>query len=527
MVNNSDNNGNTGLKGRFRDRLRLIRISRYKRIKGIKQKELDNKRFVEDKIKEIRKVIWKDNNSYRKDHTIKLKGVKKKQLVVGDKNREVIVNNDLVKKGIVNDNCKVKEDNIANLSYDTYLQEVRDNIKKTRDDRDYAKRYGVDNKRVNKRSYRTRGIKKNLNDVTNKNKNDLFIDELKVKIIKRIRGDFYKRICELDVLESELYFLEDDNNKEMELDKIKELKKQINDIVDKINNIIIEYNIYVENYVFENIIDINDGLLVDDIIKFRDIVSSDDNRRLVNDYKLLAEFQDLYSRLDYISGVANNLVSKNSDKIDKYNVRDKKYDHIKKELVLKENILDECDIEIDRQNKYFQELIGKVNKIDSRNYTTYKFVGINNLVSQSLRYVGLLMISPLAGLIPSIAINTLATRKILSNIYKNMHIEKINKIEYMATDYETGINNKLNDIDYTYDIIDDTINMIRNLKDDFMKFYNPSIKGYSDTLRKLDRIYDSINNNRYKMDIIKNNLIGSKKINSDKLVKVKELNNGN
>ena len=55
---------------------------------------------------------------------------------------------------------------------------------------------------------------------------------------------------------------------ELDLEKVKVLKKEINDIIGKINNIIREYNIYNNNYGLENVVDLNDGMLVDDIINF-------------------------------------------------------------------------------------------------------------------------------------------------------------------------------------------------------------------------------------------------------------------
>ena len=156
-------------------------------------------------------------------------------------------------------------------------------------------------------------------------------------------------------------------------------------------------------------------------------------------------------------------------------------------------------------------------------YTIYKFQGISQLIEQSFKYISLLFVSPLAGLIPSIAINTLATRKMIKNIYNNMHLEKIDKVKYETFNYEREINNKLTDLDYTYALIDD--NIIDNLKSDFMLQYDSNLPGYEDTLKKINNIRDKVRGNRYKMDVIKNNLITSKKINEDKMIKVRKLNN--
>ena len=187
-------------------------------------------------------------------------------------------------------------------------------------------------------------------------------------------------------------------------------------------------------------------------------------------------------------------------------------------------MLKKCEYQIKKQNKYLDSLMNKVSNIEKIDYTTYKFRGINELVFNSVKYVSLLMVSPLVGVIPSIAINTLATRKLLKNIYKNIEVEKIEKVKYEAFNYEFEIRNKLNDLNFTYDMVDDTIKMIDNLKGDLLKEFG-GINGINVTLGKLDDIRDKVVGNRYKMDIIRKKLVHSRKINDDKLIKIKKLNN--
>ena len=60
-----------------------------------------------------------------------------------------------------------------------------------------------------------------------------------------------------------------------------------------------------------------------------------------------------------------------------------------------------------------------------------------------------------------------------------------------------------------------------------MKQYNSEIPGYKDTLNKINNIEKITYRNLNKINIIEKKLIISKKINEDKLAKVKSLNERN
>ena len=54
--------------------------------------------------------------------------------------------------------------------------------------------------------------------------------------------------------------------------------------------------------------------------------------------------------------------------------------------------------------------------------------GLNNLLSISLKYIGLLSLTPLRGILPGIAAKTYATRKLVGSMYHSLHYEKQEKI---------------------------------------------------------------------------------------------------
>ena len=104
-----------------------------------------------------------------------------------------------------------------------------------------------------------------------------------------------------------------------------------------------------------------------------------------------------------------------------------------------------------------------------------------------------------------------------------MHVEQVKKIEYSAKNYDREIISKISDIEFTYELINDTLYTIKNIKEDFLLMYNSNIPGYQDTLKKLDKIEEKIINNKYKMDTIKNNLNKTRKLNENKIKKLEKL----
>jgi hypothetical protein len=493
-INNDNSSSNNGLLGKFRERLRLIRINRYRKMKI-------SKGIIEDKDnseKQGNKVKDKDGENFSDSIRVRIRLAEARKIVVDKK--------------IVRTSREKICDRVIKGSNDLFIAGVVKRIRATSKDRDYGKRYGIGNDNV----------KRSENE---KDTRDRVKEELKVKIIGKIRDNLEKIEAEVLVLESELYFVRDSSDKELELERVNELKREIDDIIGKINVLIEEYNIYRNDYELDDFIYLDDFSLIDDIINYKNVIDSyRDKSDLVKDYKLLYEYIYLYERLDRVKSLGNEIVEENQEKIDRIEIRDKKYDVIKSNLIGIEDIEEKVNVEIRRQNEYFKKLMRDIDKIDSKRYTEYKLKGLGSLIGQSIKYVGLMIVSPLKGVIPSIAISTLVTRSMIRNIRKNMKLEKIDKVYYEAVDFDRDISNKLNDVDYTYYLIDDTMEMVSGLKSDFMEQYNSNIPGYDETLRKIDTMMGEIKKNRYKMDVIKQNLKVSKKINADKMVKVRKLN---
>lgn len=402
-----------------------------------------------------------------------------------------------------------KEDKVNTNDLEDKVKHIKSN--KTKVNRSKSRKFISDNK-------------DKINTIDDVKKQDL-LNEMGTDIINKLKESFEDKLDELEVLHSELYLLSTYQDSQLELKKVEEVKKKINIIIDRINEIIEQYNLYKRNYYIDNVIGIDDSIIVDDIINYRYLLDSfNDEKKFVKEYKALEEFKSLYNNLVEIKEETETLQKENEEKIEEYGIRDKKYDDIKLKMLKDIDINKDLEYEIDKQNKYFNELMSKISVITKEEYMTRHLKGVGNLIGQSLKYMGLMLLFPLTGMLPGIAMQTLATKKMVGNAYRKLHLEEEKHVRYDAINYDSELNHHIVSISYTEDLLDDTLKDVKRLKEDFISIYNSNIPGYEDTLKNIEKIENKLLHNQNKVSIIKNNLRKSKKLNEDKMIKVRELN---
>ena len=95
------------------------------------------------------------------------------------------------------------------------------------------------------------------------------LKELGSEIIDKIKEQLENYLDEVDVLASELFLIRDKQENEVELAKVLELKKRINELIKKLNAVIEQYNLYKRNNYIDGVIGIEDSSIVDDMIEDR------------------------------------------------------------------------------------------------------------------------------------------------------------------------------------------------------------------------------------------------------------------
>ena len=174
-----------------------------------------------------------------------------------------------------------------------------------------------------------------------------------------------------------------------------------------------------------------------------------------------------------------------------------------------------------------REIDENVNKINSYEHVDLHLKGFNELFRNSFKYFGLLMVSPLKGIIPSIATETLITGNLIKNLYKNLEWEENRKKVYEAMDYSSIISNAISDLDGTSRIVDSTLDDIVRLKmkyNDNFKKYQGDFLEYRETMHKINDMENKILGNKIKIEMMKKRALDQKRANDKKLMLVKKLN---
>ena len=353
------------------------------------------------------------------------------------------------------------------------------------------------------------------------------IEELKKDILIGIRKNFIDEINKLEVLNSELYVLSKFDMDSSLLQECNDYLKKVKQLLDKLNKLNKQYNIYKENYYFENILDMDDKNLLDKILLFGELCNLEDRRNLVKDYKVLDTYKYLYSILEEVKEQCALLEEKSEEKIKELedaNIDFKKYQN---DIFNKENIVSRCEFIYSKQEELLKEISSKVGNISSYESVRYNLSGFGSLLLNGIKLIGLFALSPFKGLFPSISLQTSLTKKTVSNLRKSIASSKRTEIVYTADDYIDKLNYSINEMDDMYKYISSTISDIDSLRDEYIsKFslYKEQLPNYNYYLKKINTLRKVMVNNQAKIVFLNKKMKENKKVNEKTLIRVKKLN---
>ena len=353
------------------------------------------------------------------------------------------------------------------------------------------------------------------------------IEELKKDILIGIRKNFIDEINKLEVLNSELYVLSKFDMDSSLLQECNDYLKKVKQLLDKLNKLNKQYNIYKENYYFENILDMDDKNLLDKILLFGELCNLEDRRNLVKDYKVLDIYKYLYSKLEEVKEQCALLEEKSEEKIKELedaNIDFKKYQN---DIFNKENIVSRCEFIYSKQEELLKEISSKVGNISSYESVRYNLSGFGSLLLNGIKLIGLFALSPFKGLFPSISLQTSLTKKTVSNLRKSIASTKKTEIVYTADDYIDKLNYSINEMDDMYKYISSTISDIDSLRDEYIsKFslYKEQLPNYNYYLKKINTLRKVMVNNQAKIVFLNKKIKENKKVNEKTLIRVKKLN---
>lgn len=351
--------------------------------------------------------------------------------------------------------------------------------------------------------------------------------ELEKKIINLIKKDLTKVVNELEILESELYILNEVNNDERTLDVCRKNIAEVKKILSKIEKLKQKYDYLKDSYEFEYLLEIDNNELVDNIIELKNKFDSNEIRATVDDYKLLEVYKYLYLEVDKIHDNAYKIEEEKKRKEDELKARDIDFNELKQKVYGVNKINDSYMFFVEQQNQFLKDLSDKIDKIDSHESVNYRLKGFGKYLFNSFKYLGLLAINPFKGIIPSIATQTIITRNAVNNMRNNLKWEENRKTIYEAIDYSSSLNVAIDDLDLTSNMIDDTLDNLIKMKIEYNnKFekYQGDFLEYREVINKINSIQDMMISNKIKIEIMKNKTKEFKKENENKMILVRKLN---
>lgn len=358
--------------------------------------------------------------------------------------------------------------------------------------------------------------------------NKIDSNDLEEKIFLKFKKELEKIKNECEIIESEEYLItkyEDDYDLYI---KAKEINKKISNLLERLERIGKNYKLIKEHNLIEEPLLLDNSILIDDIIAYKEKITDGKLKNIPNRIKLLSEYKFLYEKLDKLSEKTSEIKEISDDRVKELAKRNEKYRNAKNKIVNLKEIDDCCNLIIEKNNKYLEELSKKVSNIDVKTYAEKKLKGMDGFLLTSLRYIGLLTLTPLRGLLPSIGAKTAATRKLLHSMLDNMHYETAKKAVYSVSNYEQEINNKIYDVNSVEDNIELALQDVSRLKSEFKDcFLKYNLDEYEKAYKKIMMIEKNIKNSKEKVNIIKQRLIKNKEINRTTLVKVRKLNERN
>lgn len=351
--------------------------------------------------------------------------------------------------------------------------------------------------------------------------------KLEKAILDLFKKRFIKNINELEILQSDLYILSQIDSNDIEYQKCLENIKNIRIILNKIRDLKENYDFLKDNYDFEYLLELNDNSLIDKIIELREMCTKDQLDDVIGEYKLLDEYQYLYTKIGELEQETVKFEDYKAKKVEELKERDIKFEDFKDNVVN----LDKINISymnfVSEQNKFLKELEEKIGNIDSYEQIDLHLKGFDKLLSNTFKYMSLLLISPLKGLLPSVATEMLITKNTIKNLRSNLKWEETRKMVYTAIDYDSSIRYAMSNVSDVSSLVDSAMDDVARLKREFsdrFSQYSYQMPEYKEIIKKLNKMENAIAGNRVKLNVTMNRLKQNKIANEHKLKKVKKLN---
>lgn len=365
-------------------------------------------------------------------------------------------------------------------------------------------------------------LEKEQNKKINENKASLLEEKIVTKIVEIVEE--YK--SELDIISSDIYIINLNSKDIKTKEQCQEEELKIKELIEKLNKIKEEFKILKSKNLSNEYIDINDWSLIDLISYYKSVLDTIPNTKKVEeDIKKMDGFEQANKLLDNLNEEIKLLDKSNNEKLSKENINIEKFNQIKNNSFNLNSEYSRYANFINEQTVLLEELNNKVGKINKTEQIKYNFVGYNQILFNVLKYASLLLLSPLKGIFPTIAVTTLATKNSLEMLGKEAHVEEIKKIKFSVEDFTNLIFSSISSINLVESMIEDSLKDVKNIRKKLNLISPNSIPmEYNSMINNLDEFENLLKGNKNKINKLKEKMEKNLAINKNTITKVKKLN---
>lgn len=352
---------------------------------------------------------------------------------------------------------------------------------------------------------------------------DIDTEELEKRIITKISKNIIDKKSELEIINSEIFIIQQNIKEQKEKEYLEETNKQIKKMLKKIEKLKEQINIYKNDKTINDAIYLDNKNVIDDILEYKSRIES--KISIKEEYELIEEYGIIVNEIDKVNDRCMELEKQNNTQIGLLDASNDEYEKIENDTIKEEGTIYLINDLVSEQINIMKEYEENVGKIEEQKEILYNYDMLKELISLELKYVALMSLSPLKGTLPFIAVTAKQTKDTIDLILAGPLVTQEEKINYIAKDYTKELDNseyKLNDID---EMLNTSLYSITDLKQKINNNeYLVNNSKYIELISKLEKLEDYLNENCSKIEIYKTKLNKTKTRNKDTQVKILKLN---
>lgn len=503
-------NGNRGAKGSIKDRL----ISMLYRLRYQKKKQKEEDYTILNKEKKIDYI----NNltNFKETENTNILDVKDRNMLNNVKyNAKFNVSTKVEYKRPKKETISIKSNNKNHIKDNKYINKTLV-TKKVGYIEEQIKEETLKNVDINLKEieYKTTGLDEliNLKREVKKTKEEITIIKEVDEFIQKSKENLDEINNEVENIKSDLKLKKDTN----------ELEERYNKLKIKIEKLKQQYDTVKEKYDLSEFAIVGGIKLIDSISDYKSIASLNEIETMVRVCK--KEIEKIES-ITIVDNKSKNVSGKIENKKQEENSIKIKFNKHKENIKNVNTIEEKIALEVKEQEQIVNDMYKDAVYFEERISKEIEYIGHRKILSSILNIASGILTLPLTGMnLFGIALGSTMINKGLKEINKKLETREKTVISYDYKDISEKISNMKDKMGYTNLILEDSLNEIKKMKDNFsntFKNYEYILPDYYEMFDKISSLENKLIEQQRKLNKVDKKLEEEKELNNKKLMKVK------